>query len=274
MAVLAQEVTSVTCVAKSAIDASEYFLLYGMGSDFEENAYHVWFDKAGGDSEPSGLSSTGIECDISSVSTATDVGGVVATQVAANADFSASNDSGTVTITNAVRGTVTDAADGNIGGSFAVSTTTQGTGTKNSNHKHPEDDMAWFIQDDHLAVITTKGSDSTSIHSKLGDWKGIDESVIEGFLIHYMAEPNAVSAITDTPDIDNTLHSFLVDYVKCKLYMDRAGLLSLSDANASAVTMNLSSQHERKWKESLIKYGSKKRDKVGGPRRIMPPNIQ
>ena len=25
---------------------------------------------------------------------------------------------------------------------------------------------------------------------------------------------------------------------------------------------------------SRIKYGSKKRDKVGGPRRIMPPNIQ
>ena len=134
--------------------------------------------------------------------------------------------------------------------------------------------MAWFIQDDHLAVVTTKGSDSTSVHSKLGDWKGIDESVIEGFLIHYMAEPDAVSAITDTPDIDNTLHSFLVDYVKCKLYMDRAGLLSLSDANASAVSMNLSSQHERKWKECLIKYGSKKRDKVGGPRRIMPPNMQ
>jgi hypothetical protein len=274
MAVLAQEVTSVTCVAKSAIDSSEYFLLYGMGSDFEENAYHVWFDVDSGDSEPSGLSSTGIECDISGATTADDVGVIVASQVGGNADFSASNSSGTVTITNAVRGTVTDAADGNIGGSFAVSTTTQGTGTKNSNHKHPEDDMAWFIQDDHLAVVTTKGSDSTSIHSKLGDWKGIDESVIEGFLIHYMAEPNAVSAITDTPDIDNTLHSFLVDYVKCKLYMDRAGQLSVSDANASAISMNLSSQHERKWKECLIKYGSKKRDKVGGPRRIMPPNIQ
>ena len=31
---------------------------------------------------------------------------------------------------------------------------------------------------------------------------------------------------------------------------------------------------KRKWKECLIKYGSKKRDKVGGPRRIMPPNMQ
>ena len=265
---LAAEVTSVTCVAKSAIDASEYFLLYGMGTDFEENAYHVWFDKAGGDSEPSGLSSTGIECDISSVTTAS----AVSTAIHAKTDFSTSVSTATITVTNAVRGSVTDAANVNAG--FTITTETAGTGTKNSNHKHPEDDMAWFIQDDHLAVVTTKGSDSTSVHSKLGDWKGIDESVIEGFLIHYMAEPDAVSAITDTPDIDNTLHSFLVDYVKCKLYMDRAGLLSLSDANASAVSMNLSSQHERKWKECLIKYGSKKRDKVGGPRRIMPPNMQ
>ena len=169
---------------------------------------------------------------------------------------------------------MTNAADGNIGGSFSVTTSTAGTGTKNSNHKHPEDDMAWFIQDDHLAVVTTKGTDSTSVHSKLGDWKGIDESVIEGFLLHYTAEPNAVSAITDTPDVDNTLHSFLVDYVKCKLYMDRAGQLSISDANASSISMNLSNQHERKWKECLVKYGSKKRDKVGGSRRIMPPNLQ
>ena len=108
---LAAEVTSVTCVAKSAIDSSEYFLLYGMGSDFEENAYHVWFDVDSGDSEPSGLSSTGIECDISGATTADDVGVIVASQVGGNADFSASNSSGTVTITNAVRGSVTDAAD-------------------------------------------------------------------------------------------------------------------------------------------------------------------
>ena len=99
-----------------------------------------------------------------------------------------------------------------------------------STYKYPENYISWFIKGNHLAVVTTKGSTSTSVHSKLGDWKGIDESVIEGFLIHYMAEPNAVSAITDTPDIDNTLHSFITDFVKCKLYMDRAGQLSISDA--------------------------------------------
>ena len=56
--------------------------------------------------------------------------------------------------------------------------------------------------------------------------------------------------------------------------MDRAGQLSISDANGAAISMNLSTQHERKWKESLVKYGSKKRDKTGCARRIMPPDMR
>ena len=197
---LAAEVTTVVCTAKSAIDASEYFLLYGMGTDFEENSYHVWIDKAGGDSEPSGLSSTGVECDISSVSSAVDVAGVVASVINALDDFSASNSSSTtVTITNAVRGTVSNASDVNTG--FTIATGTEGTGTKESNHKHPEDDIMWFMQGDNLAISTTKGTDSTSVHSKLGDLKAIDESVMEGILIHYYAEPTAVSAIDGTLDL-------------------------------------------------------------------------
>jgi len=146
-----------------------------------------------------------------------------------------------------------------------------------STYKYPEDYIAWFIKGDHLAIVTTQGSDASSTHKKLGQYKPIDEAVTNGILIHYYAEPDAVTGITDdlkTKGIDNTLHSFITDFVKCKLYMDRAGQLSVSDANASAISMNLSSQHERKWKESLIKYGSKKRDKIGGARRIMPPDIR
>ena len=142
---LAAEVTSVTCTAKSAIDASEYFLLYGMGSDFEENAYHVWIDKASGDSEPSGLSSTGLECDISSVSSAADVAGIVAGVINGQTDFSASVTSGsTITVTIAVRGSVTDASDVNTG--FTISTSTQGVGTKTSNYDYPENELCWFIK--------------------------------------------------------------------------------------------------------------------------------
>jgi len=273
MAVLAQEVTKIICVADSSLSLqSKYFTISGMGSDFEQNDYYVWIDVDNGGTDPEPSSATGIEVNIGEDDSGSQVATAVSTAIALKADFSTSVSTTNVTVTNAVRGSTTNAANVNAG--FTITTETAGTGTKNSNHKHPEDDMAWFIQGDHLAVVTTKGSSSTSVHSKLGDWKGIDESVIEGFLIHYMAEPNAVSAITDTPDIDNTLHSFLVDYVKCKLYMDRAGQLSVSDANASAISMNLSSQHERKWKECLIKYGSKKRDKVGGARRIMPPDIR
>ena len=143
-----------------------------------------------------------------------------------------------------------------------------------SSYNNPEDYIAWFITGDHLAIVTTKGSDNDTIHQKEGDYKPIDEAVTNGVLMHYSAEPNAVSAITDTPDIDNTLHSFLTDFVKCKLYMDRAGQLSISDANGAAISMNLSTQHERKWKENLVKYGSKKRDKTGGARRIMPPDMR
>ena len=264
---LAAEVTTVVCTAKSAIDASDYFLLNGMGSDFEQNAYHVWIDKASGDSEPSGLSSTGIECDISSVSSATDVAGVIASAINSQTDFSASNSSSTtVTITNAVRGSVTDASDVNTG--FTIATATEGTGTKESNHTHPEDDMMWFIQGENLAITTTKGSDSTSVHSKLGDIKGIDESVIEGLLIHYYAEPTAVDDITDTLDLDNSLHLFVVDYVKSRLFMDRAA--QSSDAAIVSSSISLSSAHERNWKDALVKFGNRKREKVGGVRVVRP----
>ena len=264
---LAAEVTSVTCTAKSAIDASEYFLLYGMGSDFEENAYHVWIDKAGGDSEPSGLSSTGLECDISSVSSAADVAGIVAGVINGQTDFSASVTSGsTITVTNAVRGSVTDASDVNTG--FTISTSTAGTGTKNSNHKHPEDDIMWFMQGDNLAISTTKGTDSTSVHSKLGHLKAIDESVIEGLLLHYYAEPTAVDDITDTLDLDNALHLFVVDYVKSRLFMDKAS--QSTDAAVVSSSLNLANAHERKWKDALVKFGTRKREKVGGSRILRP----
>ena len=268
---LAAEVTTVVCTAKSAIDASEYFLLYGMGTDFEENSYHVWIDKSGSDSEPSGLSSTGLECDISSITSAAQVATVVSGVINGQDDFSASVTSGsTITITNAVRGTVSNASDVNTG--FTIATGTEGTGTKNSNHKHPEDDVVWFMQGDNLAISTTKGTDSTSVHSKLGDLKAIDESVMEGILIHYYAEPNALTSIS-TPDsgaldLDNALHLFVVDYVKSRLFMDKAA--QSTDAAVVSSSLNLSNAHERTWKDALVKFGTRKREKVGGSRIVRP----
>jgi len=141
-----------------------------------------------------------------------------------------------------------------------------------SDVSHPENVMAWFIKGNHLAIVTTEGSDSTSTHSKLGDWKAVDTATTDGLLIHYQAEPNAVSSLAETPDVDNTLHSSIIDYVKSKLYEDKAG--KSADANISAISMNLAKTHENKWNESVRRFGTKKRDKTGGDRRIMPPDLR
>ena len=135
-----------------------------------------------------------------------------------------------------------------------------------SSYKYPEDYIAWFIKGNHLAIVTLKGETSGSTHSKYGQYKPIDEAVTNGVLIHYQSEPNAVSAITDTPDVDNVFHNSIIDYVKARLYQDKAG--TTSDANASGVSMNSAGMHEGKWNEAVKKHGMQKRDKTGGDRRI------
>ena len=141
-----------------------------------------------------------------------------------------------------------------------------------SSYNNPEDFIAWFITGDHLAIVTTDGSDNDTIHQRLGDYKPINEAVTNGVLIHYSGEPNAVTAITDTPDIDNSMHSSLIDYVKFRLYQDKAGISI--DGNASAVAMSMARSHEGIWNEAIRKYGMKKRDKTGAPRRIMPADLR
>ena len=118
-----------------------------------------------------------------------------------------------------------------------------------SSYNNPEDYIAWFITGDHLAIVTTKGSDSDTIHQKEGDYKPIDEAVTNGVLIHYSAEPNAVSALTDVPDIDNTMHSSLIDFVKYRLYQDKAG--TTADGNIASVAMTMARTHENKYNELI-----------------------
>tara|TARA_R100001594_G_scaffold40081_1_gene71926 strand:- start:177 stop:608 length:432 start_codon:yes stop_codon:yes gene_type:complete len=136
-----------------------------------------------------------------------------------------------------------------------------------STYNYPEDYIAWFIKGNHLGLVTTQGNTEGSYHSKYGQYKPINEAVTNGLLLHYYAEPNAVSAITDTPDVDNVFHSAIVDYVKARLYQDRAG--TTSDGNIASVSLNLAGIHENKYNESVRKNGMQKRDKTGGPRRVL-----
>ena len=110
------------------------------------------------------------------------------------------------------------------------------------------------------------------LYHHLEKFKAIRESVTDGILIVYNAEPNNVSAITDTPDVDNSMHHPLVEYVKRCLYMDRAG--SASDPNSSAVAIQMANFHNQKWVEATRKFGIKKRDKVGGTRSVVPADLR
>ena len=140
-----------------------------------------------------------------------------------------------------------------------------------SNIKYPENQAMYFIEGDKLGLITKVDSSGDNRTSTRKKWKAIAEAVTDGVLIHYYAEPNSVSAITDSLDIDNALELSVVDYVKKCLYMDKAGISV--DANAIQSSMAMSSMHEKRFKEAVQRYGVRKKDKTGGSRVVKVPNL-
>ena len=137
-----------------------------------------------------------------------------------------------------------------------------------SNINFPENSALWFVEGDKLALITKTDSSGNSRTTDRKLYKAIQESITDGLLIHYYGEPNSVVSINDTPDIDNTLHVAIVDYVKKCLYMDKAG--ASSDPGASQSAMQMMIQHERRFNETVKRYGMRKRDKTGGTRAVLP----
>tara|TARA_R100001594_G_scaffold1550_1_gene6730 strand:- start:395 stop:826 length:432 start_codon:yes stop_codon:yes gene_type:complete len=133
-----------------------------------------------------------------------------------------------------------------------------------SNIKYPEDNAKWFIEGDKFCLITNVDDSGDNRSSARKQWKAIAESVSDGLLLHYYAEPNSVVSINDEIDLDNSMHLAVVDYVKKCLYMDKAG--NATDANLIAVSMQLSNAHQLKFDEAIKRFGMKKRDKTGGSR--------
>ena len=141
-----------------------------------------------------------------------------------------------------------------------------------SNITYPESSCLWFIEGDSFCLITNVNSSGTANTTARKNWKAIQEAVTDGILLYYYAEPNNVSSLSDVPDIDNSLHLALVDYVKRCLYMDSAG--KSHDPNVSAVGINMSMMHQKRWDEAVKRFGMKKRDKTGGTRAILPSNFK
>tara|TARA_R110000824_G_C15027782_1_gene659041 strand:- start:200 stop:625 length:426 start_codon:yes stop_codon:yes gene_type:complete len=139
-----------------------------------------------------------------------------------------------------------------------------------SNISYPEDKIAWFVKGNAVAVVSNCSSTGESRTDRKA-WQAVDHTVTNGILLHYWADPKKISAITETPDIDNAFHLSLVDYVKMCLYMDRAGS---STGETSAVSFQLSEMHKRKFQEAVRRFGNRRREKTGGVRSILPYNFQ
>lgn len=113
-----QEVTDITCVAdfqsSNSLDG-EYFTLSSPTTD-----YYVWLSIDSASVDPAPASKTGIEVNIAADASALAVAIAVQIVLDAHIDFGASVISDVVTVTNAVVGITTDAADFDTGFTFDI----------------------------------------------------------------------------------------------------------------------------------------------------------
>ena len=139
-----------------------------------------------------------------------------------------------------------------------------------SNINFPEDRVVYFLKGDAIGVVSSFSSTGES-RTDRKMWQPVDHAVANGLLLHYWAEPKKVTAITDTPDIDNAFHLAIVDYVKMCLYMDRTGIQM---GEGAGVSLQLSQMHRSKFLETVRRFGDRRREKTGGVRSILPANFQ
>ena len=140
-----------------------------------------------------------------------------------------------------------------------------------SNITYPDKSCLWFIEGDRLAVISNVDSSGNTRTTSRKQWKAIPETIKYGMLLHYWSEPDSVTSISSVLDVDNVLHSAVVNYVKCSLYMDRAGM---SQGDAGAVAMSLSREHRKLFDRDGRKYGQRKNSKTGGLRSLVIPDLR
>lgn len=120
------EVTSVICVAASAITTGDYFLINAISGAGATVENYVWINKAGGGGDPT-PGGVGIEVAILADDTAAQVATKLKDVMNAEANYGAAVADTVVTITNTNAGAVVDAADVNT--DFTISVTVQGTST-------------------------------------------------------------------------------------------------------------------------------------------------
>ncbi len=119
-------------------------------------------------------------------------------------------------------------------------------------YNYPEEYLAWYNVGDRIALVTSKNT------SNKNSFESIDESTSNGLLIEYSAQPREIENLSDVPEVDDTLHPALVNYVNWKLFEDRLDEVSAASAM----------KYRALWETTVRQEAG--RDKVGGQRAIVP----
>ena len=96
--------------------------------------------------------------------------------------------------------------------------------------------------------------------------------LVQGMLISYYAEPDKLTSITGTIDIDNSLQPALILYVKAKALMDAAARTNNSEL--ASIKLQSAQMAMAEYREMITKYGARRRDKTGGTRGIVPASFR
>ena len=145
-----------------------------------------------------------------------------------------------------------------------------------STYTDPSDTFVWWIEGDRLGIATNEGDAGTSETGK-GNLKAVqlgssNDQMIDGLVISYYSEPDKLTSITGTIDIDNVLQPGLIDYVKGKALMDAAA--RATDPGLAQIKMASAQQCMASYKECVRRYGMKKNDKTGGTRAVVPADMR
>jgi len=122
-------------------------------------------------------------------------------------------------------------------------------------------------------ITVTRGFRNTTAATHADDTAITEHDVVtSGVAISYYAEPDKLSSITGTIDLDNVLQPALINYVKAQALMDAAA--REQDPNKSMIQAQASQRCLKQYQDIVRKYGMKKNDKTGGLRAVAPYDLR
>jgi len=185
-----------------------------------------------------------------------------AVQLGSQVSYQSSGDPIPKNLLNEALDTTETAVDVDEGGQFSVNEMIQ---------VDSEIMLITAISTNTLTVTRGYRDTTAATHADDSEIKTINV-VSGGIVISYYAEPDKLTSITGTIDVDNVLQPALIEYVKAKALMDAAS--REDNPQIAQIRMAAAQQSLASYREALRKFGMKKNDKVGGTRGIVPSDMR